>query len=138
MQLKDVMSTEVYLGDPDMPLREVAALMRDGDFGLVPVGENDRLVGTITDRDIAIRAVAEGKDPNATLVREVMSNGIKFCFEDDSVEDAAVIMGREQIRRLPVVNRDKRLVGIVSLGDLAIDSRSIRQAAVALANVSQP
>lgn len=137
MQLKQVMTTDVRLTDPETTLTEAAVAMRDGDFGLLPVGENDRLVGTITDRDITVRAVAAGKDPGATRVREAMSEGIAYCFEDQSAEEAAEIMKARQIRRLPVLNRDKRLVGIVALGDLAVESGAVRPAAQALAGVSQ-
>jgi CBS domain-containing protein len=111
--------------------------MRDGDFGLLPIGENDRLVGTVSDRDITIRAVAAGKDPNRTPVREAMSEGIVYCFEDQSVEEAAALMGEKQIRRLPVLNRDKRLVGIVALGDLAVDRNADEDAGEALSEISQ-
>ena len=137
MQIREVMTRDVMLADPSMPLKEAAALMRDGDFGLLPVGENDRLIGTITDRDIAIRAVAEGKDPNATTVREAMSEGIHYCFDDQSVEEAAELMGEAQIRRVPIVNRDKRLVGIVALADLATEPKAGEPAGEALAGVSE-
>jgi CBS domain-containing protein len=134
MQLKDVMTTDVQLTDPTIKLKEAASMMRDGDFGLLPVGANDRLVGTITDRDIAVRAVAEGKDPNTTTVGDVMSEGIRYCFEDQEVEEAAKLMAQAQIRRLPVLNRDKRLVGIVALADIAAETGP---AGEALAGVSK-
>src|SRR5918992_3308234 len=118
MQIREVMSTDVELTNPDASLKEAAAAMRDGDFGALPVGENDRLVGMLTDRDMTVRAVAEGKDPNSTTVRDAMSQGIDYCFDDDPVEDAAKLMSSKQIRRLPVLNHDKRLVGIVALKDL--------------------
>lgn len=137
MQLRDVMTPNVQLTDPSTTLKEAALAMREGDFGLLPVGENDRLVGTITDRDIAVRAVAEGKDPAATSVREAMSEGIAYCFEDQTPEEAADIMRKRQIRRLPVLNRDKRLVGIVALADLAIESGAIKPAAQALSGISR-
>lgn len=137
MQLRDIMTTDVQLTDPGMNLRAAAALMRDGDFGLLPVGENDRLIGTISDRDIAVRAVAEGKDPSTTAVREAMSDGIYYCFEDQTVDEAAAVMSRAQIRRLPVLNRDKRLVGIVALGDLATATGASESAVEALSAVSQ-
>ncbi|MGH6898088.1 MAG: CBS domain-containing protein [Geminicoccaceae bacterium] len=137
MQLREIMTTAVQLTDPAMMLKDAAALMRDGDFGLLPVGENDRLVGTITDRDIAIRAVAAGKDPSATTVREAMSEGIRYCFEDQTVEEAAELMSDAQIRRLPVLNRDKRLVGIVALGDLATNIEAAEPAGQALSGVSE-
>jgi CBS domain-containing protein len=137
MQLKDVMTTKVQLTDPGAKLKDAAISMREGDFGLLPVGANDRLVGTITDRDITIRAVAEGKDPNTTTVGDVMSNGIHYCFEDQDVEEAARVMSEAQVRRLPVLNRDKRLVGIVALADLATKSGAARSVGAALTGVSQ-
>ena len=136
-QLKDLMSGDVKVISPDMSIRDAARQMRDGDFGMLPVGENDRMIGTISDRDIAIRAVAEGKD-TGTKVRDVMSEGIAWAFEDDSVEEAAKIMSKCQVRRLPVVNRDKRLVGIVALGDFAVESSEIRPVAEALSEISKP
>jgi CBS domain-containing protein len=136
-QLKDVMSRDVKVISPDSTIREAAKAMLEGDFGMMPVGENDRLIGAISDRDIAVRGVAQGKDSNAK-VREVMSEGITWAYEDDSVEDAATIMSEHQIRRLPVVNRDKRLVGIVALGDFAVDSSEIELAAEALSEISKP
>jgi CBS domain-containing protein len=137
MQLKDVMTTKVQLTDPSAKLKEAAIFMRDGDFGLLPVGANDRLVGTITDRDIAVRAVAEGKDPNTTTVGDVMSEGIHYCFEDQEVEEAARLMSEAQVRRLPVLNRDKRLVGIVALADLATETPASASAGSALTGVSR-
>ena len=136
-QLKDVMSTQVKIVSPDTTISEAAREMRDGDFGMMPVGENDRMIGAISDRDIAIRAVAEGKGPD-TKVREVMSSGIAWCFDDDSVEKAVKIMSEKQVRRLPVVNHDKRLVGIVALGDFAVEAAEIRPASQALAQISRP
>jgi CBS domain-containing protein len=136
-QLKDLMSRDVKVVSPDTTIDEAARTMRDGDFGMLPVGENDRMIGAISDRDIAIRAVAEGKGPG-TKVRDIMSTGICWAYEDDTVESAAKIMSERQVRRLPVVNRDKRLVGIVALGDFAVDSSEIRPAAEALAKISEP
>jgi len=136
-QLKDLMSRDVKVINPDMTIGEAARKMRDGDFGMLPVGEDDRMIGTISDRDIAIRAVAEGKD-SETKVRDVMSDGIAWAYEDDSVEKAANIMSERQVRRLPVVNRNKRLVGIVALGDFAVESSEIKPAAQALSEISKP
>ncbi len=121
MFVRDCMTKDVELAHPDMSIRVAAQKMRDGDFGLVPIGENDRLVGTITDRDIAIRAVAEGL-PAETKIREVMSEGILYCYEDQSLEEIAGKMGEHRVRRMPVLNRQKRMVGIVSLGDIATSS----------------
>ncbi len=136
-QLKNLMSRDVKVISPDMTIGEAARKMRDGDFGMMPVGEDDRMIGTISDRDIAIRAVAEGKD-SGTKVRDVMSEGIAWAYEDDSVEQAAMIMSERQVRRLPVVDRDKRLVGIVALGDFAVECSEIRPAAQALSEISRP
>jgi len=136
-QLKELMSRDVKVISPDMTIGEAAKTMRDGDFGMMPVGENDRMIGTISDRDIAIRAVAEGKDAG-TKVRDVMSKGIAWAYEDDSVEQAVTVMSKHQVRRLPVVNRDKRLVGIVALGDFAVERSEIQPAAQALAEISKP
>lgn len=136
-QLKDLMSRDVKVISPEMSIRDAAKEMCEGDFGMMPVGENDRMIGTISDRDIAIRAVAEGKDPD-TKVRDVMSDGVAWAYEDDSVEQAAKIMSERQVRRLPVVDRDKRLVGIVALGDFAVESSEIKPAAQALSEISKP
>ena len=136
-KLKDLMSRDVKVISPDMSIREAAKQMRDGDFGMLPVRENDRMIGTISDRDIAIRAVAEGKGAD-TKVRDVMSEGIAWAYEDDSVEEAVKIMSERQVRRLPVVDRDERLVGIVALGDFAVESSEIRPASQALSEISKP
>ena len=136
-QLKDLMSRDVKIISPDLTIGEAARNMRDGDFGMMPVGEDNRMIGTLSDRDIAIRAVAEGKG-SGTKVRDVMSAGIAWAYEDDSVEQAAKIMSDRQVRRLPVVDRDKRLVGIVALGDIAVESSEILPAAEALAEISKP
>jgi CBS domain-containing protein len=121
MTVSEVMSRTVRIGHPRQSITEVARIMADIDAGFVPVGEDDRLVGMITDRDIAVRAVAAGMGPN-TPVRDVMTRDVKYCFEDDDVSDAAESMAKLQVRRLPVLNRDKRLVGIVSLGDIALST----------------
>ena len=136
-KLTDLMSRDVKVISPETSIREAATQMREGDFGMLPVGENDRLIGAITDRDIAIRAVAQGKEGH-TKVREVMSEGIAWVFEDQTVEDAAKMMSERQVRRLPVVDRKKRLVGIVALGDFAVESSEIRPAAEALSEISKP
>jgi CBS domain-containing protein len=135
-QIKEVMSRDVKMVAPETTIREAAQQMRDGDFGMLPVAENDRMVGAVSDRDIAIRAVADDKGPDTT-VREVMTEGIYWAYEDESVEEAARIMSERQVRRLPVVNRDKRLVGIVALGDFAVESSEIKPAAEALSGISQ-
>jgi CBS domain-containing protein len=118
MRVSEAMTRDVRVATPGQSIRDVAKMMAEIDAGAMPVGENDRLVGMVTDRDIAIRAVAQGKGPD-TPVREVMSNEVKYCFEDEDLEHVAKNMGDIQLRRLPVVSRDKRLVGIVALGDIA-------------------
>jgi CBS domain-containing protein len=119
MKVSKCMTRDVQLASPTQTIREAARMMAELDAGVLPVEQDDRLVGMITDRDIAIRAVAEGKSPD-TLVREVMSKEVLYCFDDQEIEEVARNMGDVKVRRLPVVNRDKRLVGIVSLGDLAL------------------
>ncbi len=136
-QLKELMSRDVQVMSPDGTIREAAQRMLKGNFGMLPVGENDRMIGSISDRDIAIRAVAEGMD-SGTKVRDIMTDGIYWAFENDSVVDAAKLMADHQIRRLPVVNADKRLVGIVALGDFAVDVADIAVAGEALSEISQP
>lgn len=118
MKVHDAMTADVQLVTPDQSIREAAQLMAEQDIGAVPVGENDRLVGMITDRDIAVRAVAQGDGPD-TKIGEVMSDEVLYCFEDEDLNDAAQSMGDSQVRRLPVLNRDKRLVGILSISDLS-------------------
>ena len=136
-QIKDLMSRDVKMISPDMTIAEAAKKMRDGDFGMLLVGEGDIMIGTLSDRDIAIRAVAEDKGV-ATKVRDVMSKGVAWAYEDDSVEQAAIIMSEHQVRRLPVMDREKRLVGIVALGDFAVQSSAARPTALALSEISRP
>lgn len=120
MQLQEVMTRHVEVVHPDDTVHEAAAKMKQLDVGPMPVCDGDRLVGMLTDRDITVRATAEGHDPKTVQVREVMTPEIIYCFEDQDVHEAARIMQERQTRRLVVLNRDKRLVGIVSLGDLAV------------------
>jgi CBS domain-containing protein len=137
MLVKECMTQQVELGRPDMTLREAARKMRDGDFGILPIAENDRLVGMITDRDITVRGTAEGKDPEEVLVSELMSKQVLYCYEDQSVEEVSENLGENQVRRLPVLNRQKRLVGILSLGDLAQSSAKPEKVEEALSRISQ-
>jgi CBS domain-containing protein len=136
-KLKDLMSRDVQVISPDMTIEEAAKRMRDGNFGMMPVGEDDRMIGAISDRDIAIRGVAEGRHAG-TKVRDVMSEGITWAWEDNSVEEALVLMSEHQVRRLPVVDRNKRLTGIVALGDFAVEPSEVRPAAEALSAISKP
>ncbi|ASY72120.1 CBS domain-containing protein [Sinorhizobium fredii] len=118
MHVSEIMTRDVHLVTPNDTIRDVARQMAENDIGFLPVEDHDRLVGMVTDRDIVVRGVADGLDPQAK-VRDVMTTDVKYCFEDEEVDDVARNMGDIQVRRLPVVNRDKRLVGIVSLADAA-------------------
>ena len=136
MKVSGCMSTEVRLARADQSIREAAQMMKDFDTGCLPVERGDRLVGMITDRDIAIRAVAAGKGPD-TRVCEVMTDLVRYCFGDEDVEDVALNMSALQIRRLPVLDRNKRLIGVVSLSDIVQVGRDAR-VVQALAGVAQP
>ena len=117
--IRDVMSSNPSAIEADKPVTEAAKLMRDEDVGLAPVVEGDRLVGTLTDRDIAVRVVAEGKDPQSTTVREVASTDLVTIDPEQDLDEAVRLMAQHQVRRLPVVEEDGRLVGIVAQADVA-------------------
>jgi CBS domain-containing protein len=136
MKVSEVMTQDVRLIEPTQTIRDAARLMAEMDAGIMPVREGDCLVGMITDRDIAVRAVAQGRGPD-TSVRDVMTDDVKYCYEDDDTDDVARNMADIQVRRLPVLTRDKRLVGIISLGDMAVTEKSGR-AGEAVAGISQP
>lgn len=136
MKISKCMTRDVQLANPNQTIQDAAKIMADIDAGVLPVGENDRLIGMITDRDIAIRAVAEGKSPD-TPVREVMSEEVLYCFDDQELEDVARNMADIKVRRLPVLNRDKHLVGIVSLGDLS-KKEDPAVTAKAVSNITKP
>jgi len=138
MQVKEVMTRGAECVSPSSTLQEVAGRMKSLDVGSLPICDNDRLVGMITDRDITVRAAAEGADLKTTTVRDAMTPEVVYCFEDQEVEEAARLMKENQIRRLVVLNPDKRLVGIVSLGDLAVDTGNEQLAGKTLEKVSQP
>lgn len=137
MQVREIMSTKVDMIDPTTSVVEAAKIMSEEDVGALPIGDNDRLVGMLTDRDIVVRGVAAGKDVKAATAREVMSPGVLYCFEDQSIEEAARVMSAKQVRRLAVLNRDKRLVGVVSLGDIS-GASGAHVAAETLEAVSRP
>lgn len=138
MKVCDAMTRDVHIASPGESIREAARTMAEIDAGILPVGENDRLVGMITDRDIALRAVAEGKSPD-TPVRDVMSSeDVCYCFDDQEISEVAANMADIKVRRLPVVNRDKRLVGILSLGDISQADDQEKPAIQALCGVSEP
>lgn len=135
MKIKECMTTDVKIADPNRSIQDAAKLMTKADIGSLPVGEDDRLVGMITDRDIVIRAVAAGLPPS-TPIREIMSTDIKYCFENDDLDDVADNMADVQLRRLPVLNAEKRIVGIVSIGDVARSDNEC--AGEALSEIAQP
>lgn len=136
MRVSEAMTQTVCMAYPDQTVGEAARLMCDADIGCLPVRDEDRLVGMITDRDIAVRVVACGMGPE-TRVREAMTSEVKYCFEDEDLDEIAQNMGEQQIRRLPVLNRDKQLVGVLALGDMAlIDGNG--SAGEALCKISRP
>ena len=119
MKVKDAMHEGVIWVAPDIPISKIAIIMRDEDIGAVPVGENDRLIGMVTDRDIAVRGLTNGADPGQITAREVMTGPVTYCMSDEDVEDAVRLMEKNKIRRLPVINKQKRMVGMLGLGDVA-------------------
>ena len=136
MQLKDIMTTDVEVVRPDSSIADAARKMRSHDIGSVPVCDGRRLLGMLTDRDITLRATAEGADPNKTLVRDCMTAELVYCFEDQSDDEAERIMQEKQIRRLPVLTREKELAGIIALGDLATRTKDIEEVGRTLREVS--
>jgi CBS domain-containing protein len=137
MKVKDAMTKDVELASPSHTIRQAATMMAKLDCGALPVANKESLVGMITDRDIAIRAVAAGKGPD-TLVKDIMSAEVLYCFEDQTLEEVADNLGDQKVRRLPVMDREKRLVGILSLGDMARKSNGDDPAGDALKAISQP
>ena len=120
MKIRDVMTQPVEIINASAPAVEAAAKMRELDVGSLPVCDGDRLQGLLTDRDIALRLVAAGLDANTTTVGEIMTPDVTYCFDDQTLDEAAVLMEAHQIRRLPILNRDKKLIGVLSLGDLSV------------------
>ena len=136
MKVRECMSPDVQVANPRQTIAEAARMMSECDAGILPVGENDRIVGMITDRDIVIRAVAKNLGPT-TAVRDAMSSDqVLYCFDDDDVGDVAENLAEQQVRRLPVLNREKRLVGIISLGDIA--KATEKKAGAAVAGIVRP
>ena len=138
MQINQVMTRNPEVLRPEASVREAAQRMKELDVGMFPICDGERLIGTITDRDIALRATADGRDADETTVKDVMTQEVDYCFEDQDAEEAVDMMNANQIRRLPILNRDKRLVGIVSLGDLATRAEDPSLSAEALAGISIP
>jgi CBS domain-containing protein len=119
MKVRDAMHRGVQWVQPGTRVMEIARLMREHDIGCVPVGENDRLVGMVTDRDIVCRSLAAGRDPSSTTARDVMTKGIIYCRAEEDLDDAVRLMESREIRRLPVIDENKRMIGILSLGDVS-------------------
>lgn len=119
MKIKDIMHRKIIWVEADTPIEQVANKMRELDIGAIPVGEKDRLVGMITDRDIAVRSFNGSANPRELKARDVMSKDIAFCKEDENLDDALQLMTRKKVRRLPVLNEEKRMIGMLSLGDIA-------------------
>ena len=138
MKIQSILTKDPHVISPDAMICEAARLMKQHDIGMLPVCGGERLVGSITDRDLAIRAVAGGRDPLKTPISEIMTPSVFWCYDDQEIEEAAHLMEEKQIRRLPIVNRQKRLVGIISLGDLALRSKDNLLAEEVLECVSEP
>ena len=138
MELRDIMTRNVEVVNGDASLKEAATKMKKLDVGLIPVCDGDRLKGLLTDRDITIRATANGRDPSKTKVNEVMSTDIAYCLEDQAVDEAVILMEARQIRRLPILNQDKQLVGIVSLADIAVHVGDRDLTGETLEEISEP
>jgi len=119
MKVKKIMHKGVEWVSPDTLVTALAKKMRKSDIGVIPVGENDRLIGMVTDRDITVKGVANGKDLSKLTARDVMTKGVIWCRDSDDVADAARTMESKQVRRLPVIDKDKRMVGMLSLGDIS-------------------
>ena len=138
MKIQDILTKDPEVIHPDATICEAAGKMKQHDIGMLPVCDGDRLVGSVTDRDLVVRGVADGADPFNTKVSEVMTNKVCYCFEDSDLDEAAQIMEDEQIRRLPVLNRQKRLVGIISIGDIALRSHDERLVEEVLERICEP
>jgi CBS domain-containing protein len=138
MELRDIMTRNVEVVNGNASLKEAATKMKTLDVGLIPVCDGDRLKGLLTDRDITIRATANGRDPSKTKVNEVMSTDIAYCLEDQAVDEAVILMEARQIRRLPILNQDKQLVGIVSLADIAVHVGDRDLTGETLEEISEP
>jgi CBS domain-containing protein len=138
LQVKDVMTPQAEVISPDATTEEAASLMKTLDIGVLPVCDEEGLVGVLTDRDLVVRVMAATRDPKAVLVGEAMTPSVVYCFEDDDVEHAAAVMAGQQIRRLPVLDRNRKLVGIVSVGDIAVHTQDHQLTGRVLEDVSQP
>jgi CBS domain-containing protein len=136
--LKEIMTPAVEVISPNATAADAARKMMDLDVGAIPVCDGDKLLGMVTDRDLVLRVMAISRDPVQARVRDAMTSEVVYCFEDQDAEVAATLMAEKQIRRLPVLSKTKELVGIVSLGDLAVDSLSVQTSGAVLHDVSDP
>jgi CBS domain-containing protein len=137
MKTQEIMTRKVQLAEPTLPIAKAAQKMRDLNIGFLPICENDKLIGTLTDRDITIQSVAQGRDPRLASVREIMSQQVFYCYEDDDIEHAAEHMKEREVRRLVILNREKRLVGVLSLGDIARASGEQQLAGETLGQIAE-
>ena len=138
LRIKDVMTPQAAVISPDATTEDAAALMKTLDIGVLPVCDEEGLVGVLTDRDLVVRVLAVTRDPRAMLVGEAMTPSVVYCFEDDDVEHAAAVMAGQQIRRLPVLDKYRKLVGIVSVGDIAVNTQDHQLTGKVLEDLSQP
>jgi CBS domain-containing protein len=137
MKTQEIMTRKVQVAEPTLPIAKAAQKMRDLNIGFLPICENDKLIGTLTDRDITIQSVAQGRDPRLASVREIMSQQVFYCYEDDDIEHAAEHMKEREVRRLVILNREKRLVGVLSLGDIARASGEQQLAGETLGQIAE-
>jgi len=137
MKTQEIMTRKVHVAEPTLPIAKAAQKMRELNIGFLPICENDKLIGTVTDRDITIQSVAQGRDPRLASVREIMSQQVFYCFEDDDIEHAAEHMKEREVRRLVILSREKRLVGVISLGDIARASGEQQLAGETLGQIAE-
>jgi len=136
MKVREIMTANVECISSSMPIAKVAETMRDMDIGFIPVCENDKVVGTVTDRDITIRSVAQGRDPRLAPVSEVMTQTVFHCYEDEEVDSVALAMQQSEVRRMLIFDRQDNLVGVISLGDIAKASGEERIAGETLGQIA--
>jgi len=137
MEVRQIMSTNVECVAPGTTLNEAAARMKTRDIGFLPVCDNNRIVGTLTDRDVMLRAIAEDMDARKTKVKDIMTKEVFYCFDDQDVKEVAQNMSQQQVRRMIILNRDKKLVGVVSIGDVAKTDGEQKVSAETLRQISQ-
>jgi CBS domain-containing protein len=137
-KLREIMTPEVQVISPNATAADASSKMEDLNVGAIPVCDGKNLVGMVTDRDLVLRVMAQRRDPSTTTVRDTMTPDVYFCYDDEEAEIAADLMAQQQIRRLPILSRTKQLVGIVSLGDLALDGVDSQSCGEVLKEVSDP